>query len=62
MSNTHISSEVKVADIMQGKRYVVLLHDEKRYALTITRRGKLILTAAEDAINEKLSINTALPN
>jgi len=50
------NTEVSVADLMQGKKNVVLLHDDKRYALNITRRGKLILTAAEDTKTNLLSI------
>ena len=49
--------EVKVIDIMKGNKKVVLLHDKKRYSLSITRRGKLILTAAEEAIANKISIS-----
>lgn len=39
--------EVPLKDLMQGNKNIILLHDEKRYALSITRRGKLILTADE---------------
>jgi len=38
--------EISVKDIMQGERQAIILHADKRYSLTITRRGKLILTAA----------------
>ena len=62
MNNSISKSEINLADIMNGEKNVVLLHDEKRYALTITRRGKLILTAAEDAITPKISIGKALSN
>ena len=62
MNNTISKSELKVADIMNGEKNIVLLHDDKRYALTITRRGKLILTAAEDAVSAKFSISKALAN
>ncbi|MEH6458159.1 MAG: hemin uptake protein HemP [Cocleimonas sp.] len=48
--------EVPVKDLMRGNKNIVLLHDEKRYALTITRRGKLILTADEKAQSAKISI------
>ncbi len=60
MNNAFSKPEVKVADIMNGAKNVVLLHDDKRYALTITRRGKLILTAAEDAISANITISKAL--
>jgi len=62
MNNIISKPEVKVADLMNGKKNVVLLHDEKRYALTITRRGKLILTAAEDAIIANISVSKTIPN
>lgn len=41
-------SHVEVKEIMQGNRSAVLLHANKCYLLSITRRGKLILTAAEN--------------
>ena len=56
MINKVLNSEVKVSDIMNGKKNIVLLHDEKRYALTITRRGKLILTADETPKIANISI------
>lgn len=62
MDNRIIESELKLSDIMKGKKKVVLLHDEKRYSLSITRRGKLILTAAEEAISTKLSITRTAHN
>ena len=62
MNNKTIESEVKVTDLMKGKKKVVLLHDKKRYSLSITRRGKLILTAAEEAISTRLLITRAAQN
>ena len=42
---------VKVSSLMKGSKRVILQHGEKPYLLSITRRGKLILTLNE-AINE----------
>lgn len=39
--------EIPLTDLMQGNKNIILLHHDKRYALSITRRGKLILTADE---------------
>lgn len=39
-------SRIEVSKIMQGNKNAILIHAEKRYLLSITRRGKLILTAA----------------
>lgn len=60
MNENSIKTEVSVADLMQGKKNVILLHDEKRYALNITRRGKLILTAAEDTKINTLSMSRVI--
>ena len=55
--NTNLSPmEVEVKDLMGGDKNIVLLHQEKRYALTVTRRGKLILTADEQIPTVKISI------
>ena len=35
---------IKTADLMQGEREVILLHEEEEYVLRITKTGKLILT------------------
>jgi hypothetical protein len=45
-------SHIEVSKIMQGNNKAVLLHANKRYLLSITRRGKLILTLAEDSTNK----------
>ena len=47
--------EVPLNDLMQGNKNIILLHDDKRYALSITRRGKLILTADEIIKSAKIS-------
>ena len=39
-------SRIEVSKIMQGNKNAILIHAEKRYLLSITRRGKLILTGA----------------
>lgn len=38
---------VDLAEIMADSKKIILKHGEKPYLLSITRRGKLILTAAE---------------
>jgi len=48
-------SHIEVSNIMQGNNEVILLHANKHYLLSITRRGKLILTIAEDATNNPKS-------
>ncbi len=45
-------SHIEVSKIMQGNKKVVLLHANKHYLLSITRRGKLILTVAENESND----------
>lgn len=35
---------ITVADLMQGAREVILLHEGEEYILRITKAGKLILT------------------
>ncbi len=41
-------STISLKQIMQGSKKVILQHDTKPYLLSITRKGKLILTAAQD--------------
>ena len=49
---------IEVSKIMQGNKNAILLHANKRYLLSITRRGKLILTsAAEDGEIVKLKLS-----
>lgn len=50
--------EVEVKSLMQGNKNIILLHAEKRYSLTITRRGKLILTAADEVASNDVSPKT----
>jgi hemin uptake protein HemP len=35
---------IRTADLMQGEREIILLHDGEEYVLRITKTGKLILT------------------
>lgn len=42
-----------LAQLMNGQRQLILLHNEKEYLLSITRRGKLILTAAGNSLSAK---------
>jgi len=35
---------IKIIDLMQGEREVILLHEGEEYILRITKTGKLILT------------------
>jgi hypothetical protein len=39
--------KINVDEWMQGCKKVILQHGTRPYVLTLTRRGKLILTAAE---------------
>ncbi len=48
-------NHIDVSNMMQGNKMAVLMHNNKQYLLSITRRGKLILTIAEekaDSVNE----------
>ena len=48
-------SHIEVNEMMRGKNKVVLLHANKYYLLSITRRGKLILTLAEGEMSSPKS-------
>ena len=50
-------SHIEVSEIMRGNKNAILVHDKKRYMLSITRRRKLILTIAGNATSEKASNN-----
>ncbi len=39
-------NKLNLKDLMKGKKQIMLEHNNKLYVLSITRRGKLILTAA----------------
>ncbi|PWQ92552.1 hemin uptake protein HemP [Leucothrix pacifica] len=51
-SNTEMTESqlpfIDLKTIMANGKRVILKHGEKPYLLSITRRGKLILTAADD--------------
>jgi len=47
MSNTNLPS-IKLKEIMADSKKIILKHGDKPYLLSITRRGKLILTASEE--------------
>lgn len=42
---------INVEEWMQGCKKVILQHGARPYVLTVTRRGKLILTAAETQLD-----------
>ncbi len=48
---------INVEEWMQGCRKVILQHGTRPYVLTITRRGKLILTAAETQLGTESTVN-----
>lgn len=43
-------NKIELKKIMKENRQVILLHANKNYLLSITRRGKLILTLAEESM------------
>jgi len=47
---------IKVSNMMQGNKKAVLLHANKQYLLSITRRGKLILTVAESKTEQNKTV------
>ena len=47
MSNSSLPS-IKLKEIMADSKKIILKHGDKPYLLSITRRGKLILTASEE--------------
>ena len=51
-------NRINLSDLMGDKKKLILNHGDKPYLLSITRRGKLILTAADD---ETVSVVT-IPN
>lgn len=42
---------IDLEDLMQGCKKIILQHGQRPYFLTITRKGNLILTRAEEAEN-----------
>jgi hemin uptake protein HemP len=57
LSNTHQTNctchPIPLSTLMQGKKKIVLEHAGRPYLLSITRRGRLILTAAESQPNNQ---------
>lgn len=41
-------TRIKLRDLMRDKKKLILEHGDKPYLLSITRKGKLILTAADE--------------
>lgn len=41
-------SRINLRDLMRDKKKLILEHGDKPYLLSITRKGKLILTAADE--------------
>lgn len=46
-STDDCAPKIKLCELMRGKKRVILEHGDKPYLLSITRKGKLILTAAD---------------
>ena len=46
-------SQIDVNQLMNGNKKAILRHANKQYMLSITKRGKLILTAAENSLVPK---------
>ena len=52
---------INVEEWMQGCKKVILQHGPRPYVLTITHRGKLILTAAETQLDAEALATKADP-
>ncbi|TXH69210.1 MAG: hemin uptake protein HemP [Thiothrix sp.] len=52
---------INVEEWMQGCKKVILQHGSRPYVLTITRRGKLILTAADTQLDTESPASKADP-
>lgn len=44
---------INLEELMRGCKKIILQHGKRPYYLTITRRGNLILTSAEDAASKQ---------
>lgn len=44
---------INLEELMRGCKKIILQHGKRPYCLTITRRGNLILTSAEDASSQQ---------
>ena len=51
-------NRINLSDLMRDKKKLILEHGDKPYLLSITRKGRLILTAADE---EKESVKP-VPN
>ena len=49
---------VNLEDLMRGCKKIILQHGTRPYCLTITRKGNLILTSAEENSNSPAEITT----
>ncbi|PWQ94223.1 hypothetical protein DKT75_16955 [Leucothrix arctica] len=54
MSNPNLPS-IKLKEIMADSKKIILRHGDKPYLLSITRRGKLILTASEEPSSQPIT-------
>ncbi len=50
--NISDTTKIQVNELMKDKKQVLLIHAGKTYSLSITKRGKLILTLAEACLQE----------
>jgi len=41
-------NRIKLSDLMRDEKKLILEHGDKPYLLSITRKGRLILTAADE--------------
>lgn len=51
-TTSNLPTAVDVTQLMNGQNKMILEHKEKPYLLSITRRGKLILTAHQPASSQ----------
>lgn len=47
---------ISLKELMNGGKKIILEHGDKPYMLSITRKGKLILTAAEQASADSTAV------
>jgi len=48
---------INLEELMRGCKKIILQHGKRPYCLTITRRGNLILTSADDDADKPLSLD-----
>ncbi|MCK5897197.1 MAG: hemin uptake protein HemP [Cocleimonas sp.] len=56
MNVSHLAT-VEVKDLMKDAKQILLLHANKAYLLSITRKGKLILTLADPSQTQDQTSN-----